>query len=243
MKNEYDDKHFFDQYAQMTRSKDGLAGAGEWHQFQKMFPALEGSRVLDLGCGYGWHCKYAEEQGAEEILGIDASRRMIEEAMRRNAGERITYQTGDLEYYGYPAETWDCVISNLALHYIEDIESVFQSVYRTLKDGGSFLFNIEHPVFTAGVGQEWICDGKGKPVHWPVDDYFYPGKRKTHFLGCDVLKYHHTLTQIMNGLLCCGFVIEMVEEAEPPQEMMDLPGMKDEMRRPMMLMIRAGKRE
>ena len=107
MKNEYDDKHFFDQYAQMTRSKDGLAGAGEWHQLKKMFPPLEGGRVLDLGCGYGWHCKYAVDQGAEEVLGIDVSRRMIEEAKRRNADKRITYQTGFLEDYEYPAETWD----------------------------------------------------------------------------------------------------------------------------------------
>src|SRR5699024_6090930 len=118
---------------------------------------------------------------------------------------------------------------------------VFTSVYRTLKKGGTFLFNIEHPVFTAGVNQDWICDEKGKALYWPVDGYFYPGERKTHFLGCEVLKYHHTLTQIMNGLIRCGFVIEMVVEAEPPEEMMDLPGMKDEMRRPMMLMIRAGK--
>ena len=139
MKNEYDDKHFFDQYAQMTRSKDGLAGAGEWHQLKKMFPPLEGSRVLDLGCGYGWHCKYAVDQGAEEVLGIDVSRRMIEEAKRRNADKRITYQTGSLEDYEYPAETWDCVVSNLALHYIENLEPVFTSVYHTLKAGGTFL--------------------------------------------------------------------------------------------------------
>ena len=80
MKNEYDDEHFFNDYAQMTRSREGLAGAGEWHQFRRMFPPLEGSRVLDLGCGYGWHCKYAVEQGAEKVLGIDVSRRMIREA-------------------------------------------------------------------------------------------------------------------------------------------------------------------
>ena len=97
-------------------------------------------------------------------------------------------------------------------------------------------------MFTAGVDQDWICDEKGKALYWPVDGYFYPGERKTHFLGCEVLKYHHTLTQIMNGLIRCGFVIEMVVEAEPPEEMMDLPGMKDEMRRPMMLMIRAEKK-
>ena len=91
------------------------------------------------------------------------------------------------------------------------------------------------------MGQDWIYDESGRPVYWPVDDYFYPGERKTHFLGCEVIKYHHTLTQIINGLLECGFVIDMLEEARPSGEMMDVPGMKDEMRRPMMLMIRAGK--
>ena len=126
MKNEYDDEHFFEEYAQMTRSRYGLSGAGEWHQLKEMFPPLKGSRVLDLGCGYGWHCKYAVDQGAEEVLGIDASVRMIEEAKKRNADSRITYRTGSLEEYEYPEEAWDCVVSNLALHYIEDIESVYQ---------------------------------------------------------------------------------------------------------------------
>lgn len=242
MKNEYDDLRFFEQYAQMTRSREGLAGAGEWHQLKEMFPTLSGRKVLDLGCGYGWHCKYAAEQGADEVLGIDASERMIREAIRRNPDERITYRIQSIEEYGYPEEAWDCVVSNLALHYIEDIDDVFQAVYRTLKKGGTFLLNIEHPVFTAGTGQDWICDEKGEPLYWPVDDYFYPGQRKTHFLGCEVIKYHHTLTQILNGLLGCGFELRRVEEAQPPEEMMGLPGMKDEMRRPMMLMIRAEKR-
>lgn len=242
MKIEYDNEYFFDQYAQMTRSRYGLAGAGEWHQLREMFPPLEGGRVLDLGCGYGWHCKYAADHGAENVLGIDVSVRMIEEAKKRNADSRITYRTGALEDYEYPEETWDCVVSNLALHYIEDIESVYRSVYRTLKKGGTFLFNIEHPVFTSGVREDWIYDENGKPLYWPVDGYFYPGERNTRFLGCDVRKYHHTLTQIINGLLGNGFVIEMVEEAQPPEEMMDIPGMEDEMRRPMMLMIRAAKK-
>lgn len=241
MKNEYDNKEFFEQYAQMSRSREGLAGAGEWHQLKKMFPPLEGKKVLDLGCGYGWHCAYAAEQGASEILGIDVSERMIAEAKKRNPDARICYRVSDLEQYEYPEETWDCVISNLALHYIEDLDRIYRNVHRTLKKGGTFLFNIEHPVYTAREGQDWIFDENGSPLYWPVDDYFYPGKRHTRFLGCDVEKYHHTLTEIMNGLIRTGFRIEWVEEARPSEEMMGIPGMKDEMRRPMMLMIRAGK--
>lgn len=36
--NKYDDEHFFSQYAQMSRSVEGLQGAGEWHILQKMLP-------------------------------------------------------------------------------------------------------------------------------------------------------------------------------------------------------------
>jgi hypothetical protein len=103
----------------------------------------------------------------------------------------------------------------------------------------AFLFNIEHPVFTAGVGQDWIYTDDGKPQYWAIDNYFITGERNTHFLGCDVVKQHHTLTQIIMGLLNNGFELKVVEEAEPPKEMMDIPGMEDELRRPMMLLVKA----
>ena len=49
MRNEYDNEHFFEEYAKMPRSRGGLAAAGEWHQLRPLFPPLEGKRVLDLG--------------------------------------------------------------------------------------------------------------------------------------------------------------------------------------------------
>ena len=239
MRNEYENETFFQQYAQMSRSREGLSAAGEWHQLKPLFPPLEGKSVLDLGCGYGWHCQFAVEQGARQVLGIDLSRKMIEEARRRNSGAGICYQVCGIEDYAYPENTWDCVISNLALHYIEDLDSIFEKVHRTLKEDGIFLLNIEHPVFTAGVGQDWAYGEDGTPLYWPIDQYFMPGERITHFLGCEVRKQHHTLTQILMGLLRSGFVLEAVEEAEPSQEMLDIPGMRDELRRPMMLLVRA----
>jgi hypothetical protein len=58
-------------------------------------------------------------------------------------------------------------------------------------------------------------------------------------LGYEVRKQHHTLTQILGGLLKVGFRLDAVEEAMPPEEWRDQ--MPDEMRRPMMLLVRAGK--
>ena len=74
-----------------------------------------------------------------------------------------------------------------------------------------------------------------------MDDYYRPGLRVTHFLGCEVVKQHHTLTQILMGLLNCGFALEVVEEVQPSEEMLEIPGMADELRRPMMLLVRAKK--
>lgn len=240
--NEYDDQRFFEEYAKMSRSREGLGAAGEWHQLKPLFPPLQGKTVLDLGCGYGWHCAFAAQQGAVRILGIDLSGKMIEEAKKRNAAKQIENRICGIEEYEYPENMWDCVVSNLALHYIEDIADIFQKVHRTLKPNGIFIFNIEHPVFTAGVGQDWVYTEAGTPRYWPVDNYFITGERNTRFLGCDVIKQHHTLTQILMGLLNNGFEIEAVQEAEPPDEMMGIPGMKDELRRPMMLLVKAAAR-
>ena len=55
-------------------------------------------------------------------------------------------------------------------------------------------------------------------------------------------KYHHTLAQILGGLLAAGFALAAVDEARPSTEMLSRsPEMRDELRRPMMLLVRAQK--
>lgn len=232
--NHYDNPDFFAAYAQMSRSQHGLDGAGEWRQLQPLFPDMAGKDVLDLGCGYGWHCRYAAEHGARSVLGIDQSKLMIAEALLRNAADHITYRVCSLQDYDYPSAAWDLVVSNLVLHYLADLDGIYRRIYETLRPGGVFLMNIEHPTFTAGVNQQFTQDGA-----WPVDNYYYPGERQTDFLGHTITKYHHTLTQILGGLLSAGFRVEAVEEAMPPEEWRAV--MPDEMRRPMMLLVKAQK--
>ena len=182
MGNIYDDPVFFDTYAQMDRSRKGLEGAGEWHQLVRLFPDMEGKNVLDLGCGYaGTVICGGKWVGA--VTAIDQSSRMIGEAGKRNADGRITYRVCALEDYEYPEETFDLVVSNLVLHYVEDLNGIYRKVYRTLKKGGDFLMNIEHPVFTGSVMEEWIRDEEGNALYWPVDDYFIPAGGRRFFWG------------------------------------------------------------
>lgn len=230
--NPYDDPVFFAEYAKMARSQHGLEGAGEWGQLCHLLPEMAGLRVLDLGCGYGWHCRYGAQQGAASVLGIDQSEKMIQRARQINAHDAITYRVQGLEEFDYPELTFDLVISNLVLHYVEDLEGLYRRVHRTLRREGDFVFNIEHPVFTAGVNQQFSPDGT-----WPVSDYFYPGPRQTNFLGQTITKQHHTLTQILMGLRKTGFQIDTVEEVMPPESWRE--AMPEEMRRPMMLLVKA----
>ena len=112
---------------------------------------------------------------------------------------------------------------------------------RCLVTGGDFVFSAEHPVFTARGSQDWIYDELGNILHWAVDRYFDESKRNTRFLGEEVAKYHRTLTTYINCLLRHGFAIKGLCEPTPTEHMLESQGMKDELRRPMMLIISAEK--
>lgn len=239
--NIYDDQRFFEKYSQMPRSRLGLEGAGEWRTLEPMLPDFSGKRVLDLGCGFGWHCVYAARHGAVRVLGLDRSENMLRRAREQTRETAVEYRQMGLEEYEYPEDAFDVVLSSLALHYVKDFADVCRKAARTLVRGGDFVFSIEHPVFTAYGEQEWMYGPAGEILCWPVDRYFEEGERDAVFLGERVKKQHHTLTTLVRGLLENGFQITDLAEPQPPVEMMDLPGMADELRRPMMLLISAKK--
>lgn len=240
--NKYDEEQFFKKYKEMERSKKGLAGAGEWYELKKILPNFKDKTVLDLGCGYGWHCAYAVKKGASYVLGIDISEKMLEIAKNINFSSIIEYQCIAMEDLFFSKSTFDIIISSLAFHYVKDFEGLVRKISIWLKEGGEFVFSVEHPVFTSYGSQDWYYDEDGNILHFPVDNYYYEGKREAIFLGEKVIKYHRTLTTYLNCLLQNGFELKHIIEPQPSQEMMKFLGMKDEMRRPMMLLVSAKKK-
>ena len=238
--NKYDDPEFFARYSQMPRSVGGLDDAYEWPIFRALLPDLHHKRLLDLGCGFGWHCRYARQQGAASAIGIDLSENMLARARKATGDPGIEYLRSAIEDISFPADTFDIVISSLALHYVERFDLVCQRVHRCLAAGGPFVMSVEHPIFTARAAQDWCYGSAGERLHWPVDDYQQEGPRHTQWLAEGVIKYHRTMATYVNILIDAGFrIAKLVEPRPSPEMLLAQPGLKDEGRRPIFLLIAA----
>lgn len=237
--NKYDYDSFFAAYKEIPRSQKGLEGAGEWPLLKKMLPPFVGKSVLDLGCGFGWHCRHAREEGANKIIGVDLSEKMLQEARQMTSDAAITYTKGAIEEIDFPNDSFDIVVSSLALHYVQSFDAVCKKVKDVLKPGGTFVFSVEHPIFTSRSEQDWHYDDAGNKLHFPIDRYKEEGVRNTSFLGNDVIKYHRTFSTYLQNVLTNGFQITAVEESGAPAL---IPQWKDEDRRPMFLLLSAVKK-
>ena len=128
--NKYDNPVFFEKYSQMSRSREGLSGAGEWETLKDLLPDFAGKRVLDLGCGYGWHCIYAMEQGAMSVTGVDLSEKMLEVAREKTHFPQARYLRMPIEEINFAENSFDIVLSSLALHYVASVSYTHLDVYK-----------------------------------------------------------------------------------------------------------------
>lgn len=235
--NIYDTPEFFDGYSQMARSVHGLDGAPEWPALRALMPDVAGRRIVDLGCGFGWFCRWADEQGAAEVLGLDVSRNMLNRAQATTQSDRIRYQEADLEQLQLPAGGYDLAYSSLTLHYIERLAELFATVHQALVPGGRFVFSAEHPIYTAPAQPGFVRDAVGRRI-WPLNQYALQGPRSTDWLAPGVIKQHRTLGAYLNLLIQTGFTIRHVEEWAPTAEQLTAqPALEEEQDRPMMVLV------
>ena len=237
--NIYDDEEFFEGYSRLRRSVEGLDGAPEWPALRALLPDLRGLEVLDLGCGFGWFCRWARQNGAAQVVGIDVSEKMLARARALTQDTAITYVRADLEHLELSPASFGVVYSALAFHYIEYLGRLMAEVYRSLVPGGCLVFSVEHPIFTAPADPTWSVDADGRKT-WPVDSYLIEGRRSTDWLTKGVIKRHRTLATYLNQLLRCGFVISHVEEWGPTDEQIaSRPELAAERQRPPFLLVAA----
>ena len=239
--NIYDNPDFFAGYSQLERSQTGLTGMAEWPALRALLPDLKAKRVVDLGCGYGWFCRWARDQGAQEILGIDISERMLARARAEPGEGGIAYKQSDLETLILPDAAFDLAYSSLVFHYVEDLARLFMTVHRALVPGGKLVFSIEHPIYMAPRRPAWQVDAEGYKI-WPLNKYLIEGPRSTDWLAPGVTKQHRLMGTTLTLLIHAGFTLTHVEEWRPSdRQIAERPEFTEELERPMFLLIAANR--
>ncbi|MBN3942259.1 class I SAM-dependent methyltransferase [Nostoc sp. NMS9] len=239
--NIYDDQFFFEAYGQLPRSIHGLDGAPEWPALRRLLPPLQALSVLDLGCGFGWFSRWAAESGAESVLAVDLSERMLTRARAKTELTNVIFERADLETLVLPPAAFDLVYSSLVLHYVKRLPALLDTLFYATRSHGKLIFSVEHPLFTAPANATWETLPSGARV-WPLDQYLIEGPRVTNWLAPSVTKQHRTISTYVNLLLAAGFHILAIEEWGPsPAQIEEHPEWASELHRPPFLLISAGR--
>lgn len=239
--NIYDQGDFLKAYAQLPRSLHGLEKAPEFQVLRSWIPDLEGLNFLDLGCGIGWMSRWARENGSQFVQGVDVSKNMLSRAKEYPEDTAINYCKADLETPELPPNTFDVAYSSLALHYIENLPALVDQVYKSVKPGGTFIFSVEHPIWTAPRNPDWIKDAEGHEV-WPLDGYLFEGPRTTNWLAEGVVKQHRSIATYIMMLLDAGFILSAIDEWGPtPEQLQEYPDWARARHRPPFLLVKATK--
>ncbi|KAG8674138.1 hypothetical protein FPOAC2_00114 [Fusarium poae] len=242
--NIYDNNKFFTEYSALDRSIQGLDAAPEWPRLRSFIPDLQGRDVLDLGCGFGWFARWARSTGANSVRAIEISNNMLSRARAMTNDTKIIFQQADLDNIKLPEHgsgIYDVVFSSLTLHYLANLPELIQQVYTVLKPGGTFVFSIEHPIYTAPTKAEFVTDEVSGRQYWPLDSYQKEGLRVTDWLAEGVQKQHRTVASYVNLLLKGGFRLAEFDEWCPTPEELEKCGWHRVLERPVYLLISAVK--
>jgi SAM-dependent methyltransferase len=109
-------------------------------------PSLKGKNVLDAGCGSGYYTEYALKNGAS-VTALDISRKMLDSLAARVKSDKLTICHADISKTmpSLKANSYDCVIASLVLHYIKDWRPLLSELYRVTKKGGRLVISTHHP--------------------------------------------------------------------------------------------------
>ncbi|WP_256300090.1 class I SAM-dependent methyltransferase [Haloarchaeobius salinus] len=219
-----------DSYAADVRSNAYNAHL-EFPATSSMVPDVEGARVLDAGCGTGVYTELLLDRGAE-VVGVDASEAMLAHA-REAVGDRAEFWQADLgERLEFPGDSFDGIVSALALGYVADWEALFAEFARVLRPGGFVVFSTGHPL------DQFPLDEGGEPAD--AENYFEV-ERLTKEWDVPVPYYRRPFSAVVNPLLENGFRLEAVVEPQPTEGFRErLPERYEkESRYPVFLCVRA----
>lgn len=106
-----------------------------------------GERVLDVACGTGIIARLALKEVGDEgtVAGLDINPGMLAEARSITKDSHIHWHEASAEAMPFIDESFDVVICQLGLQFMEDKSAALQEMHRVLKSGGRLFLNVPGP--------------------------------------------------------------------------------------------------
>jgi len=136
--------HFHD--AAMSGSYTSRDADNSWSVWMSARFDFKGKRVLDLGCGGGIYARALANLGAAQIVGVDFSRAMLDDAALYCADcDRIDLVQADAADTGLAGGSFDVVFSRAMIHHLPEPDACIGEAYRLLKEGGTLIVQDRTP--------------------------------------------------------------------------------------------------
>ena len=211
--------------AAMTRSAryDGLA---DWYERDFLGDAIASpttgaalrlvgdgpGRLLDVGCGTGWHTASFGEHGWD-VVGVDVSEDMLRLARERG----LEVIRADAAALPFEKESFDAVVSLWTHTDVEHFDALLTEAVRVLRRGGPLIYVGAHPCFV-GPHARFVSTEEVRELH---SGYLDRGRYGIDApgVGPDGLRakvggVHLPLGGFVQAFLDAGLTLEHFEELE-----------------------------
>jgi ubiquinone/menaquinone biosynthesis C-methylase UbiE len=93
--------------------------------------------ILDLGCGTGRFTPSLASHFDAEVIGIDPSTKMLEQAQKKQTDSRVQYRTGHGEAIPLPDHSVDLIFMSMVFHHFENPQQAARECRRVLGEQGT----------------------------------------------------------------------------------------------------------
>jgi SAM-dependent methyltransferase len=170
------------------------------------------ARALDVGCGEGRVCRMLAEHGIH-ATGIDPTEALITHA--KELDKTGDYRIGRAEALLFEEASFDLVISCLSLIDIADYRAAIGEMARVLEPGGTLLAVNLTSFMSAGGGNGWRRDTRGRKSHFGMDEYMHERADWIEFSGLRIENWHRPLSDYMSAYLDNGLHLTHFDEPAP----------------------------
>lgn len=127
------------------------ADLAEWKKAVSRFAPKCGGRLLDLGAGTGVFSIALANWFEIDVVAVEPSNGMLENARRFRAHENVDYRAGDAQRIPTSSGTFDIAWLSTVIHHFDDLSEVSKELARILKPEGLVMVRSGFPERAEGI--------------------------------------------------------------------------------------------